>query len=271
MVSVRLLMVLLLGVSTSSCLRARRMPVSVVTSPRSEGSLPLYLSARGDVVVSRSVDTPGRRMCKSVMVIAAETVRADEQLLSTIESTFISSGIRVFSTALTGRVVPKATPNQVESAAKLPTLERALILAKESNVECVFYFLGFHPDGTAARYFIWPYEAQALVEVDRSRYDKFLPSRRWVVDGPQLRVEGKVIDVDNGSVLTIVSLSNSTPFVATWTDKVAFADQSLIQDEGNGGWTLSSPEDLLRLQASLLLRVAVDLRGSATRSPPSGR
>ncbi len=166
-------------------------------------------------MVSTVIHTPGRRTCGSVMVIAADAVRVDEQIVTALEGHFMSRGLRVVSSAITGRVVASADARgQIEGAAKLPTLERALVLAKGANADCVFYLLELDIGGTdVVRYFVWPSDSKELKEVDRGVYESAPQYRRWFIGGPVWKIGGKVVDVENGSVLSIINLTHSTPFV----------------------------------------------------------
>jgi hypothetical protein len=170
------------------------------------------------------------------MVIPGETMQADEQILSAIEGHFISRGLRVVSSAITGRVVSSAAPGQVEGAAKLPTLERALVLPKGATAECVFYLLSLDM-GTVDlfRYLVWPDGRTDLVEVDRPTFDAAPPGRKWFVGGSQWEIDGKVVDVDHGSVLTVVSLKHSTPFSVDRQFQVEYVDQGLVPVNGYYG------------------------------------
>jgi hypothetical protein len=197
------------------------------------------------------------------MVIAADRVNVDEQVLAQLEAQFMSRGLRVVSSAITGRVVGAADARgPIEGAAKLPVLERALVLAKGANAECVFYLLGLEVGAfDLTRYFVWRPSSSDLVEVDHQTYDAAAPDRRWFVSGPLWRVDGKVIDVDTGAVLAIVGLKHSTPFASDRHWQVDYVDRSLAPQGGYFGWRLVSPDDLDNIRKGIMSRLAIEILG----------
>jgi hypothetical protein len=198
------------------------------------------------------------------MVIAAEMVKVDEQTLTALEGQFISRGLRVVSSAITGRVVASAdTRGPTEGAAKLPTLERALLLAKGANADCVFYLLNLDVGGPDRfRYFVWRSAASSLAEVDFGTYDAAPSNRRWFVGGPGWNIEGKVVDVETAAVLGIVRLEHSTPYAADRHLAVKYSATSLVPRNGYYGWRLASPEDLGGLAGAMMSRLAAEVRGT---------
>jgi hypothetical protein len=200
------------------------------------------------------------------MVIAAESVRVDEQVLTALEGHFLSRGLRVVSSAITGRVVSSADARgQIEGAAKLPTLERALVLAKGANAECVFYLLGLEiGQSDLIRYFLWHDSEPSLVEVDKAAFDANPADRRWFVGGPLWKIEGKVVDVNTGAILGIVSLKHSTPFAVDRQLQVSFLGRSLVPHYEHYGWRYASPVDIDHLRRAVMSRLAIEVRGDSS-------
>ena len=227
------------------------------------GSVPVHISGGERALVSDSIPSPSRRACDAVIVLAADNIHVDEQILTALEGHFLARGLRVVSSALTGRVVSGATTRgQIEGAAKLPTLERALVLAKGANADCVFYLLGLEI-GTKEliRYFVWRNPTPELIEVDHAAFDAVPDHRRWFAGGPLWRIDGKVIDVATGDILSIISLKHSTPYAVDRRLQVAFDGTSLVPHGDYYGWRFVSAADIGVLRNIIMSRLAIEVRG----------
>ena len=229
------------------------------------GMLPLLV--RGRPFENRSAISPTGRSCKSVMVIPGESPTVNqEELLTQLEGRLIEEGLSVVSAAITGRVVIAASDRgQVEGATQLLPLERALVLARGAKADCVFHFQNLVVgQDDVARFFGWPPGASGLVEIDRRTYDATSASRRWFISGYSMEIRGKVVDVESGNVLVVVSLRQSTPFALP--DEiltVPFVDQGLTPQDGYFGWRMIAPREADAVRTSLITGLAGQIRREA--------
>jgi hypothetical protein len=213
-----------------------------------------------------STQAPGRRVCASVMVLKGDDApSANDEVLSLLEGHMIERGLRVVSAAVTGRVVSDPT-HPYETAAKLTPLERALVLAERSKVDCIFQLfrieLGLHDD---ARYFVWPNTANSMTEVDERTYGQTPDERRLRLTGPDWVVAGKVVDVQNGGVLATVNLQHST--VTNYRRQLyrLNAIDGLLPSYGTPRtWNVRSEDDIRRLRTALMSELAAEIAGPRT-------
>jgi hypothetical protein len=168
-------------------------------------SIRLAPAPPSDLTVPRHVE----RRFSAIMVLpphGSEHGQASE--LSDVERVLLGGGIRVISSGVTGRVVLDSSGNpgnRVETAANLSDLERALVLAKNSNADALlqiieigwtdghraFVLTGdqFQEVATGAEV-----EGQNLVRVQEAIF----------------RVQARVISVENGEILMSIDVSQGT-------------------------------------------------------------
>lgn len=253
------------------CASAQGPPLAP-PAPPAIGSVDIVLTSRPALNLSR--EAAGRRSCASVMVLPGESpVVNNTSTLSALEGNLIERGLRVYSAAITGRVVSDDSQRgelsgpRVEAASRLPPLERALILAQRAEAECIFELLDIDLDKEASRYYVWRANETSLSEVDHSTYEQAPPTRRWVVFGPLCRVSGKLIEVKKGAVLAVVAIETSTPFaVLNRTIALPQAGGHLFQQSGHFGWRLNSPDDRARVLVSVMSELAHAIAGPSAVS-----
>lgn len=219
----------------------------------------LSLQPRPRPVFNSSSEAEGRPPCRSVMVLATESSSANsEELLAHLEGHLIDGGLKVVSAAITGRVVSReegdATGMRMEAAARLPPLERALVLAQNAKAKCVLQLLALDLGRSdRSRLYVWPAGTRSLQEVDEQTYLQSAVTRRWAVVGPHWSIDAKLIDVDSGTVLSIIRLSSSTPDVAQGKQMTLDEQQGqLVPFAGYHAWRLDAPDDRARLRIALM-------------------
>lgn len=189
------------------------------------------------------------------MVLPGEgPTKTSDEVLSALEGHLIQRGIGVVSSGMTGRVVSDL--GLVEGAAQLPPLERVIVLAKKANIDCVFQLqrldIGIRD---ASRYFYL--NAPGLGMKETFSVASLDPSRGWTLSGPAWEIGGKVIDVENGDVLAIVDLYQSTVWaIPTQVFHVQTADGvTLPTTGGERGWRIDDVDPLRRSMMSLLATI----------------
>jgi hypothetical protein len=217
-------------------------PPRTVSAPTSTASILLVPQAPVDLTVPRQL----ARRPTAVMVLpprGSERGQVSESAdVERVERVLLRGGFRVISSAVTAKVVRDPTGNLVERASTLSDLERALVLAKESNAEVLLQ----------------------IVEIDlKDRYRPFVPGSRegrfqeirpgaQVDQGTQVvRVHEKVfslraraINVENGEIVMSVDVSQGTSYALPEPKTVAIVEQSLFERVGTKEVTTDEPERL---------------------------
>jgi hypothetical protein len=206
------------------------------------------------------------------MLIRDQQVAVEERFLAIVEGHLIQRGLGLVSSAATGQVVSDPSHEQVEGAAKLPPIERVLVLAKRAKVKCVFQLLRLETgQNVARRYFVLRGGQSVMSEVRQDTFDQFAPARRRFAWGPIWAIEGKVIDVESGEVLAVVGFEAST------VDRqrvfpVEELDGLLQPPWDTTGWRFDSPDEIGYLRTLFMDRLAWQIKGTGIApvipSPP---
>jgi hypothetical protein len=178
--------------------------------------------------------------------------------MGAIERSFIARGITVISPAITSRVIldeqGRERPRS-ESGLQLSEVERALVLARDSNADAVLqigawrWTMGESSD-YSSRYFVEDVQGTSFAEVDRTAFERAGDRLTHVYEGDVLSFTGRLIDVETGEV--IASFKIDVP-------KVNVADPLIVTFDGGGqirtesySWT----DDLRKQQAATQRAIA---------------
>jgi len=179
------------------------------------GPMTLQMSPRSPAYVDESSVSPRLQTGSfdRVMIVPPSGTAGVEfqENLAAIERSFIARGITVISSAITSRVLlddPTRDRQRTELGIQLSEVERALLLAKESNADAVLQIGTWEwvdPDQSdlSRRYFVQDKATKSLPEVTRADYDQ-APVRnlfRWSLGGRVLAFTGRLINVENGEVV----------------------------------------------------------------------
>lgn len=215
------------------------MRAAVVTLTLSVGSiaagcasLPVHVAPAK--IHDESALTPAKPSYKSVMVLPPRgSERGAATELGALEKELLRRGIRVVSSGVTGRVVVEQTESGrgTEGATSLSDLERALVLAKKSNAEGLLQVstLEWRPQ---VRHYV---RRQGSTELELVSADEYVTHRgvKLTVKSPELKFEGKLIDVESGEIVASVALAHS---VADVTDREVvtggFNSETIIDSDG---------------------------------------
>jgi hypothetical protein len=157
------------------------------------------------------------------------TTRGDsEELLEFAEHALISRGLRVISPAITGRVAAAESERDEGQASRaaLSDMERALILAQESNAEAILQIgkltlakpesgsqnerLYFLPDRTGTQEDVGTLREVSAEEYRRSAGIKGLS----LISGDHLTFTGRLVDVQTGEIMAsfhLIGLEGRAP------------------------------------------------------------
>ncbi len=179
-----------------------------------------------------------------------------QENLAAIERSFIARGLTVISSAITSRVILEDETRDRERASQglqLSEVERALLLAKESNADAVLQigawsWLGSEDVDHGRRYFVEDPGSKTFREVDQYEYDAARMAddgglTRWFGSGV-LAFTGRLIDVESGEVLASFKID---------VPKVNLADPLTVSYDGDGNVVSASyswSEDERRNQAA---------------------
>jgi hypothetical protein len=142
--------------------------------------------------------------------------RGQRSELADLERVLLGKGFRVISSGITGRVASGPVEARADEASRLSDLERALILAKNSNADALLQVgeIGFEP---TERYF-------TLLEGDKSHL-KEVPELPASLDACVIRMkearftfQAKLINVENGEIVVSMEISQSTSRVSPTID-----------------------------------------------------
>ncbi len=158
-----------------------------------------------------------------------------QESLAAIERSFIARGITVISSAITSRVIldDQIRDNRrAESGISLSEVERALLLAKESNADAVLQigtwaWQGADESRFGYRYYVLPKGMAFFNEVDQSEWEQapIAELMRYRFGGGVLGFTGRLIKVENGEV--VASFKIDVP-------KVNLSDVLVATFDGDG-------------------------------------
>lgn len=145
-----------------------------------------------------------------------------EAQLANIEAEFLRRGLTVYTPAVTARaIVPDLEKDRdFQTSQQLSDVERALILAKESNAEAILQVGSFEWIPNAVeRHFI--HDGNAILSVSAETWASYRGwKRRFVADG--LEFTGRLIDVTTGEVVVAFRMRDdlysylTPPYVEQW-------------------------------------------------------
>jgi hypothetical protein len=167
------------------------------------------LSLVPEPVKDLSVPAATKTQVSAIIVLPPRgSERGQRSELAEVEKVLLAKGFRVISSGITGRVASGPAGSRADDVSRLSDLERALILARDSNADALLQVgeIGFAP---AERYFI-------LVEGDRERFAE-VPEPPSSLDAYQVRIkesrftfQAKLINVENGEIVVSMDFSQGT-------------------------------------------------------------
>ena len=154
-----------------------------------------------------------------------------QENLAAIERSFIARGIAVISPAITSRVVlgdDQRDRQRVQQGLALSEVERALLLARDSNADGVmqiglWQWVSEDQSDLSARYFVEDESTKSFDEVDEVTYEEAATRdvlrRAYRTD--VLGFTGRLIDVENGEVVAsfkidVPRVNTSDPLIASF-------------------------------------------------------
>jgi hypothetical protein len=158
--------------------------------------------------VDQTVPKRTDRQFTSVMVLPPSgTERGEDPEMATVERVLLSAGIKVISSAVTGRIVQDVSGNRVETGANLPYLERALVMARGSNADAVLQVIRVGwTDGQ--RWFVRSASGDQLQEIGPGVMLDASNSVR--VREAFYQFQARVISVDKGEIVMSIEASQTT-------------------------------------------------------------
>ncbi len=245
------------------------------TTPVAQIAETLTLAPEKRPVNSRSAEAATRGSCKRIIMLPPDGEREDSGFAVTLERELLRLDIEVISSAITSRVYEKGANTteqgqQVASGAKLTDLERALVMAKGSNADCVLKLIeaGFTQD-PSSRFFVLSADGKAFTEVARRAYDGTSENRRWFVIGPQMKVRGRLISVSSGLVFVVVDLlSDAVDFVQPMP--VSVVGGYAQSNAGAYGNSFNSGEYIVLMRDAMIQQLAKEIVGPQKKGRPPG-
>lgn len=143
--------------------------------------------------------------------------RGQASELAEVERVLLAGGLRVISSGVTGRVVLDSGGTRVETAANLSDLERALVLARDSNADVLLQVveLDWTP-GTRA----FVREGDKFREVPRGT--PVHPASLARVHEAVFRFQARLINVVNAEIVMAVDIMQGTSRVTSpWTMRIS--------------------------------------------------
>ncbi len=171
------------------------------------------LTLAPDALSDRSEPAKTKSRISAVIVLPPRgSERGQRSELADLERVLLGKGFRVISSGITGRVASGPTEGRAIEASRLSDLERALILAKDSNADALLQVgkMGFSP---AERYFV-------LDDHDPSKLKEVLepPAKsdglHLLLKEARYTFQARLINVENGEILVSVDIAQSTSRVA---------------------------------------------------------
>jgi hypothetical protein len=146
----------------------------------------------------------GKQVRALMIVPPSGSSRGDfEPFLYEFERAFLNKGLRIVSSAITGRVVQEG---KSENAAQLSDLERALILAKETGADAVLQVGILELRGTQSRYFCGN-AGEVVTDCTAAEFRNSDFGRD--IEAGVVVFQGRLIDVKSGFVLAALDISAS--------------------------------------------------------------
>ena len=203
------------------------------------GSLALNMTPRSPAFVDESSVSPRLQAdpFQKIMIVPPSGSAGVEfqENLAAVERSFIARGITVISSAITSRVILEDQTRdhqRSESGLQLSEVERALLLAKQSNADAVLQIGTWEwvdSDASAYgwRYFVQDKASKTYVEAGQDEFNE-APVRKLLrrrYGSAVLGFTGRLINVENGEVLA--SFKIDVPVVNV-------ADPLMVMLDGDG-------------------------------------
>lgn len=206
---------------------------------------------------------------KIMIVPPSGTVRGEfESGLASAERQFIKRGLTLISPAITGRVAILDT-SKAESAVgglAISDVERALVMARESNCEAVFQIgefqrLGSQQSEYGTRYFVDRGE-NPLVECDLQQFQEAQGDEImcWSFSAPVLRFSGRLVDVESGEV--VASFLYVGPCVRVGDSITMTFNTDHQQQSSTYDWARKAPELEARMFDRMFASLAETIGGA---------
>lgn len=153
--------------------------------------------------------------------------------MAAIERSFIARGITVISSAITSRVIldeQGRERSRPESSLQLNEVERALVLARDSNADAVLQigswrWMDSDASDDSGRYFVEDVRGTAFTEVDQLAFENAADRLTYAYEGQVLGFTGRLIDVETGEVIASFKIDVPT---------VNVADPLIVTFDGDG-------------------------------------
>lgn len=154
-----------------------------------------------------------------------------QESLAAVERSFIARGITVISSAITSRIIlgdQERERQRVQQGLALSEVERALLLAKDSNADAVMQigvweWVSEDQSELSWRYFVEDKSTKSFNEVDEITYEEAATRDvlRRSYGSYVLGFTGRLIDVENGEIVAsfkidVPRVNTSDPFVASF-------------------------------------------------------
>jgi hypothetical protein len=200
------------------------------------------LSVETGALRDRSAPVVAKAQVSAVMVLPPRgSERGQVSELADLERVLLGRGFRVISSGITGRVASGPVAARADEASRLSDLERALILAKDSNADALLQVgeIAFVP---AERYF-------TLLEGDFRQFKEVpeSPAAPGVycirIKEARFDFQAKLINVENGEIVLSMDISQSTSRVSPMTS------MDVLANRGETTITIDSPQ---RRQAAVV-------------------
>lgn len=159
--------------------------------------------------------------------------------LAAIERSFIARGLTVISPAITSRVILDERGRErprPETGLQLSEVERALVLARDSNADAVLQILSWRwmePESSehSRRYFVEDIQGSSFAEVDQLAFERSGDRLTHTYEGRVLSFTGRLIDVENGEVIASFKIEVPTinvvdPLIVTFNEDGKVQTQS---------------------------------------------
>jgi len=171
------------------------------------------LSVPPDTILDRSAPATRKPPVSALMVLPPRgSERGQRSDLSDLERFLLEKGFRIISSGITGRVASGPSEVRADESSRLSDLERALILAKNSNADALLQVgeIGF---SDAERHFVLPDGERAnFKEVPESPTS---PNAFGVrIKEAKFTFQAKLINVENGEIMVSMDISQSTSRVS---------------------------------------------------------
>lgn len=170
-------------------------------------SVLLTPSAPTDLTVPKQVE---RRFGTMMVLPPRGSDRGQVSELADVERVLLAGRIRVISSGVTGRVVLDQSGSRVETAANLSDLERALVLARNSNAEALLQIVDIG----------WTDGHRPFVLVG-DKYQEVVPGTSVApsalvrVREAVFKLQARVINVENGEIVMSIDVSQGTSRVVS--------------------------------------------------------